>query len=519
MLGLPTVYESNNPVNATLRTVALVCAGVFVVAVIVLQQHVRMMHEMTTSSASAESRQSETVVRPNIGPMEIESKLAVKIAALERRFADHDEVVPEPEPAPTSAARAATDAEAASADPDVQEALEGIDAMAVSRTQRLRAALVAGEFAGSAEALRRIRELLDEADPDGALAADANWFEMIYRGQRDQVTPEARAALIQRHGWYAELALTFGQPDHAVERWSVVGGGMKLVKFVAVFYLLMGLCFLIGTGWAIWGVLKFASGAMASAVGESADDKLIAPVYLETFALFAGGMTLFMLVAAAGVTVRDQAIAATLLAISEVITWSLVLVPLWPLARSVDRSVLLEDLGLDIERRAVPREILWGVAAWMAGMPLSILVGVLVEMVGSMFSSSSAGAEGSAATTPQSYPMFEPPLADSWLLVLLGVVGAVVWAPISEEIVFRGVLHRWLRPRIGPALTIAASSIAFGAVHPYSSAGLIQVAFGGLMYGVIREWRGSLVPSMVAHCLHNATISVTTVYMLMALGD
>jgi membrane protease YdiL (CAAX protease family) len=40
---------------------------------------------------------------------------------------------------------------------------------------------------------------------------------------------------------------------------------------------------------------------------------------------------------------------------------------------------------------------------------------------------------------------------------------------------------------------------------------------GGLVYGYLREWRGSIIASMVAHFLHNATITAVTVGVLVAL--
>lgn len=492
--------------NRTLRITALSCAAVFIVAVVVLQQHVRMMHEMTTTHASADSRRSETVVHPNIGGMEIEAKLAIKWAALERKY--NGESV-NPVSQRTGAFEPPLDAFA-------KEAVEAVDSMAVSRTERLRAALVAAEFAGAREAVRRLEALREESGPDSSITADTHWFELVYSGKRSEITDEAEAALVSRHGWYARLALSWGQPDIAGDRWEVVTGAERVARFMFWFFIIMAACFVVGVGLAIWGVVLFAGGAMASTVGEGADDRLVAPVYLEAFALFAGGMLLYMLVAAAGVTVRDQGTAVALLTIGELITWTLFLAPLWPLARGIEWSVLLEDLGLagDGEAGSIWKEVGWGIAAWAAGMPLSLGVGLLVAWLGDMISGTPAG-----ESPANEYPMFEPPLADSWTLVMLGVIGAVIWAPIIEEIVFRGALHRWLRPRFGPAVTILTSSFLFGAVHPYSSAGLIQVAFGGLMYGIVREWRGSLVPSMVAHCLHNATISISTVSLLVMLGD
>lgn len=506
MFGLPTIYDSNDPRNRTLRVGALACAGLFIVAVVILQQHVRIMHEMTTSRATSDARHSEAVFHPNIGAMEIECKIAVKWAALERKY--NGELV--------NPLSERTGAFELPMDGMTRETVDSIDAMAVSRTERLRAALVVAEFAGAGEAVRRLTALSEEAGADSAITADAQWFTLVYQGRHAEITPEAKGALVARHGWYARLAFTWGEADNSADRWPLVQGAEEVARFMFWFYLLMAVSFVIGIGLAVWGIVLFAGGVITSTVAESADDLLVAPVYLETFAIFAGGMMLFMLVAAGGVTVRDHTLAVALLSIGEVISWTLLIVPLWPLLRGVDWSVLREDLGLAVtgdEPEDVVKEMGWGVVAWAAGMPLSLLLGMLVTWLGDAVSA------GAAVDAADEYPMFEPPLADSWVLVMLGVIGSVAWAPVIEEVVFRGAVHRWLRPSLGPLLTILCSSVLFAVVHPYSSAGLIQVAFGGLMYGIVREWRGSLVPSMVAHCLHNATIEASTVSLLVMLGD
>ena len=87
---------------------------------------------------------------------------------------------------------------------------------------------------------------------------------------------------------------------------------------------------------------------------------------------------------------------------------------------------------------------------------------------------------------------------------------------------FRGVLYRHLREatrRWRLALSLLASglvnSFLFAVVHPQ---GLIAVpVLMGLALGftLAREWRGTLVPSMVAHGLNNGLV---TLLLMLALG-
>jgi len=54
--------------------------------------------------------------------------------------------------------------------------------------------------------------------------------------------------------------------------------------------------------------------------------------------------------------------------------------------------------------------------------------------------------------------------------------------------------------------TAIVVGLAFGIIHPYSRGGMIQVAIGGIAYGLLQELRQSLYAPIVAHCLHNLTM-------------
>jgi hypothetical protein len=111
---------------------------------------------------------------------------------------------------------------------------------------------------------------------------------------------------------------------------------------------------------------------------------------------------------------------------------------------------------------------------------------------------------------------------DWWLRIQILLAVSVV-APIVEETMFRGVLYRHLRAatgELGIALSVLVSaglaSFIFAVIHPQ---GLIAVpALMALAFGftLAREWRGSLVPSMVAHGLNNGLLVLV---FILALAD
>lgn len=55
-------------------------------------------------------------------------------------------------------------------------------------------------------------------------------------------------------------------------------------------------------------------------------------------------------------------------------------------------------------------------------------------------------------------------------------------------------------------------------IHPYSPLGMLQVAFGGLLFGMLREWRGSLIAPMVAHAINNGVIALVSFMIARAIG-
>ena len=91
------------------------------------------------------------------------------------------------------------------------------------------------------------------------------------------------------------------------------------------------------------------------------------------------------------------------------------------------------------------------------------------------------------------------------------VVGAILFAPIGEELLFRGMLFQSVRARLGTWPGIGLSAVAFGLVHvgPTTSTGGNLVVFTTIFaLGMVLAWMfhrsGSIVVPIVAHCTFNA---------------
>jgi membrane protease YdiL (CAAX protease family) len=98
---------------------------------------------------------------------------------------------------------------------------------------------------------------------------------------------------------------------------------------------------------------------------------------------------------------------------------------------------------------------------------------------------------------------------DAWVWLQILLVASVL-APLVEETMFRGVLYRHLRDLTGRwgrlvSILVSASlvSFIFAVIHPQGWAGVPVLMGLAFSFALVREWRGSLLPAMVAHGLNN----------------
>ena len=100
-----------------------------------------------------------------------------------------------------------------------------------------------------------------------------------------------------------------------------------------------------------------------------------------------------------------------------------------------------------------------------------------------------------------------------WFL-LFWTLMACVWAPIVEETMFRGALFGYLRRRAPWAISGILTAFVFAAVHPQGWIGIPLLATIGFILSAVREWRGSIIASMSAHALNNASAVLMLVLLL-----
>ncbi|WP_162846890.1 CPBP family intramembrane glutamic endopeptidase [Marinicella litoralis] len=82
-------------------------------------------------------------------------------------------------------------------------------------------------------------------------------------------------------------------------------------------------------------------------------------------------------------------------------------------------------------------------------------------------------------------------------------ISSVLFAPVFEELVFRGLMLRALLQKANGFISVTMTALLFAAIH-LSWPEAISVFAVGLIYGWMTVKSKSLIPALLAHITHNA---------------
>ncbi|MEM1330357.1 MAG: type II CAAX endopeptidase family protein [Planctomycetota bacterium] len=373
-----------------------------------------------------------------------------------------------------------------------------------------RAAVLLGELTGTDAALSELEKLGTKLEEDSEYAPglDIDLVELrtIYESGPESLDDSQRERLVTRLGWVGELALTHGPNGPSADdeaRSLLLSGGHQIVAIAVGGFALLGTAFAVGLALLVIALVRASSGSLRPAfrkppVGGS--------LYLELFAVFAWG---FFAVQILSGLLGMLAPPGTAVYIGMTLQWSLLgLVVVYPAIRSVPGKTSRAQLGLH-KGQGVLKEIGAGVLGYLAGVPIylgALLVTMVLILVWTYVQRTVLGIDDPA---PPSNPLGDMVSGGTALQVALLFALAVIWAPIVEELVFRGGLFRHMRSRVAWPIAAVGSTIAFALMHGYAVPLLLPVATLGVIFGAMREWRDSLIAPMTAHFIHNfVTLSV-----------
>jgi membrane protease YdiL (CAAX protease family) len=117
---------------------------------------------------------------------------------------------------------------------------------------------------------------------------------------------------------------------------------------------------------------------------------------------------------------------------------------------------------------------------------------------------------GHDIVTPWQIEAYRSAQAAGWLPHLF--VAVVLFAPVGEEIAFRGFLYRGLARPGREVMAIVLIALAWAVIHiQYDWAGILQVFVIGLLLGWVRWRSGSTALPILMHILFNAEATIETV--------
>jgi len=360
----------------------------------------------------------------------------------------------------------------------------------------IRSVIVAGEIAPKTldDRLAYLDDLRREVDSE--LDQDAGMILSIYG---DGYTPNAdeKAGLVERHGWFGRIASSYNLPTSD----SAYRAPRRSATIVVLGMMAMGGTILIAgfAGLVLLVIAIVLACQRKLRIGMPTGPAAQRCVYLETLALF---LLLFIVLQLVFGTVQELTGVNLML---PILVFSALPI-FWPLLLGVPWQAFKTDMGLH-RGRGVLREVGAGVVGYLAGLPI-IAIGIGITYLLSMLAESQAD-----------HPLQYELLDGGAYTIFIALAGAVIWAPLVEEAVFRSAFYRHLRQRPGVGgflLATGLTAFIFAAIHPQGWLGIPALMSIAFVLSGLREWRGSIVPSMTAHAIHNSAVSLVFGIVLFA---
>ncbi len=407
--------------------------------------------------------------------------------------------------------------------------------------QRLRFVVVAGELAGPRTGLTKaqlVQEQMQADDQAEFVVPTAkqkkvatiliDLYENYASGDYElgSLSQENKDFLRSELGWFGELALQPRRLNNLPPGLAGAGGAAAVLALepvdvepanrelvmepaVTTFGTVLGAvgsaCFVSCGGFV--GLAIF----LAMLTGRKLNGGLVlgAPhggVYAETFALF---LLSFL---GLGLLLQRLPREVPVLLKAGLVPLGSLLVLFWPVARGISWTRVRQDIGWTMGKSPAVEPFM-GIACYVMALPI-VLVGLVLSLVLMAVRNQVAGFNfGLLAQNQPIHPIVEFIVHGNAADRALVFFEACILAPIIEETMFRGVLYRHLRELshrwnwlTSVALSGTIVSFIFAVIHPQ---GLVAVpVLMALAYGftIAREWRDSLIASMVGHAINNAMV-------------
>jgi len=156
---------------------------------------------------------------------------------------------------------------------------------------------------------------------------------------------------------------------------------------------------------------------------------------------------------------------------------------------------LVSAFGLSPSKFGYWRLVKWSAALLAIDAVLNMIIGWLLYRV---------GYQSPLLESVSEYLLWSSPID-----TILEMISVVVWAPLLEEILFRGLVYLSLRAVLRPVPAIIISAAIFSALHFYSFVGFVSVFIAGAIWAWAYERCRSLLPGIIAHSFSNLFWAIT----------
>jgi membrane protease YdiL (CAAX protease family) len=302
----------------------------------------------------------------------------------------------------------------------------------------------------------------------------------------DALSAEQWKAFLKRHGWIARLARAQAS-DWKHEDWPVMLGEAHVTTVAFAGTAMMGFgAFIAGIVALVMILRRWKKGLLP--VRLTRPDAAWAPCFIEGFAIYLGtfAFALFQLHACFPQVPRSAFYIVALVFI--------VLAMFWPRLRGMDRHAWRQVMGFH-RGAGVLREMGFGVLGWIAGLPLLAIGAGLAAMISKW--------TGQIPTHPIVDDLAQPGWG-RWSMIAL----AVIWAPLTEETMFRGLLFPGFAKYLCWIPGALLGAFVFAVIHPQGWAGVPAIMAIAITMSALRSFRGSLIAPMTAHALNNGVVTL-----------
>ncbi len=91
----------------------------------------------------------------------------------------------------------------------------------------------------------------------------------------------------------------------------------------------------------------------------------------------------------------------------------------------------------------------------------------------------------------------------SFTIYAIAIISIVLLGPIFEEILYRGIILRFLEIRYSFFTGLIISSLLFGLAHDYDFAFIIFATLSGIIDGLLYKKTNSIIPVLIGHVTYN----------------